>query len=890
MAALSAGDRLGPYEIVSPIGAGGMGEVYKARDSRLDRAVALKILPDTLASDRQFRERFDREARAISQLTHPHICTLFDVGEQAGIAFLVMEYLEGETLEQRLKKGPVPIADALRLAIQIADALSAAHRHGIVHRDLKPGNVMLTKTGAKLLDFGLAKTSATGIAPAGVSMLPTTPPNLTQHGAILGTFQYMAPEQLEGEDADARSDIFAFGALLHEMLTGRPAFEGRTPASLMAAILERQPPPISTLTPGAPPLLAHVVQRCVAKNPDARWQSMADVRSELEWIAELAATAPGGLGTAATSTTPGTRDWKLITIGVLGVAVISLALTWFMRSSTNDRLRRLDILTPATDDSFSFALSPDGQQLTFVASGPSGPELWLRPLDQVTARPIAGTEGGNFPFWDPNSRAIGFFADGKLKLVDLAGGAPVVLADAPTGRGGAWSAEGTIVFTPTTTSGLMRVPARGGVATSLTQLGPGQGSHRWPQFLPDGRHLLYMTALGQPDTRGTYVVSIAGGQSARLLPGEIPELYASGYLLSISSGTLFAQPFDPARLSTSGEPIAIGQDVGADPTLARTALSAARTGMIAYRAGTSSKRTLVWVDRTGTSSGSIFPPDENAPSNPELAFDDQRIAFNRTTQGNGDIWVLELKHGVLSRLTLDPAIDVSPVWSPDARQIVFRSLRNGHADLFVKAADNSSDERPLLVDSQDKEPLQYSPDGQFLLYAVQEAKSGPRLWVLPLMGDRKPFPVAPSSSDAFEGQFSPDGKWLAYVSNESGPYQIYVRAFPGEGARWPVSSNGGSHPRWSRDGKELFYMAPDDHLMAVPTIAEADGRTLKPDRPKALFRLRLATGANILPAGFAARPQYAVARDGRFLALVAADAGPLSPITIALNWETALRK
>ncbi|MGH9255514.1 MAG: protein kinase domain-containing protein [Vicinamibacterales bacterium] len=889
--ALASGTRLGPYAITTPLGAGGMGEVYKATDTRLDRTVAVKVLPEHVASDPELKQRFEREAKTLAALSHPHICPVFDVGSQDGIAFLVMEYLEGETLEQRLKKGALPIDQALPIGIQVVDALAAAHRAGIVHRDLKPGNVMLTKSSAKLLDFGLAKTGAHAIA-GSLSMLPTTPPGLTAQGTILGTFQYMAPEQLEGKEADARADLFAFGALLYEMLTGKKAFEGKSHASLISAILKDEPPPISQAQPLAPPLLDRVVKKCLAKDPEARWHSAHDLHDELIWIGEV----PSHVALAAPAVRRGSRErfaWIVAALSLVIIAALVVPATLYVRRAAPEPVvTRLDVVTPATSDAFSFALSADGRKLVFVANGEKGSLLWVRSLDQVTAQPLAGTEGASLPFWAPDGGAVGFFADGKLKRIDFAGGAPQILTDAPQGRGGTWGRDGVIVFAPSSTGGLMSVVATGGTPVPVTSLAAGQGSHRWPQFLPDGRRFLFLMFLGEVETHGVYVASLDDAEPTLVLAAETAAAYARpGYLLRVSQGVLVAQSFDETRATLVGEPVPLAQAVGENDGTARSAFSVSATGVLAHRAGAGGPRQLVWVDRLGKMQVGVGVSDENAPANLALASDGQRVAVQRTVQGNLDVWLMDIGRNVTSRFTFDGASDTRPVWSPDGRQVAFASSRKGrNGDLFVKPASGAADEQPLLLNAQDKAPVDWSPDGRVLLFAAQDPKTASDLWALPLTADRKPFPVVQTGFDEIEGQFSPDGRWLAYASNESGRYEIYVRPFADDGGKWQVSTGGGTQPRWRPDGEELFYIAPDNRMMAVPLGLAADGRSVEAGAPAALFPTRLVTGANVAVGGFNARAQYAVARDGRFLMTVTADDAVASPITIVQNWDAALKK
>jgi Tol biopolymer transport system component len=862
-----------------------MGEVYKARDTRLDRVVALKILRDVLAVDPQFRDRFDREARSISQLEHPHICALYDVGDQGGTAYLVMQYLDGETLAERLAKGALPIDQAVQIAIQIADALVTAHRAGIVHRDLKPGNIMLSKSGAKLLDFGLAKTGA-ALVGAPSQSIPTVAP-LTQPGSILGTFQYMAPEQIEGQDADARTDIFAFGVIVYEMVSGRRAFAGETSASLIGAILKDQPSPLSTVQPVTPAALDRTVRQCLAKEPDARWQSARDLREELKWIA-----AEGERAAPATPTRvrQRARAAGLVVATSLIVAVLTIVAMRALRPVAPESIvTRFDVVTPPTSDAFSFALSPNGRQVAFVASAEGVSRLWVRSFDLGSTRSLAGTEGASYPFWKPNGSAIGFFANGKLKHVDVSGGLPQALTDVPGARGGAWNQDGVIVFAPQT-AGLMRIAETGGTPVVLTRLAPGEGSHRWPQFLPDGRRFLFLSALAQPGTHGVYLGSLDGREPTRLLPGETAAMYAPpGYLLRVINGALVAHRFNPDSGVVSLEPETLAQPVGIDDGTFHSAFSVSPSAL-AHRVGGAARRQLVWFDRTGHVTGTVGPPDDASLSGPELAPVGRRIAMNRYVQGNYDIYITEIAGGPPSKFTFDPTNDRAAVWSPDARSIVFSNNRNGKFDLFEKVASGASDEHPLLVTPQNKIACDWSPDGRFLLYASDDPTTGSDLWALPMTGGGKPFPVMQTHADEREGQFSPtDGRWVAYVSNESGIDEVYIQAFPGPGGKRQVSTNGGVDPRWGRDGRELFYMAPDGKLMALSIHVDADGRALNLGPPVALFPTRLATGPNVT-TGFISTPQYAVAPDGRFLMNVTADDNVVSPISVVLNWATGLKK
>jgi serine/threonine protein kinase len=879
--ALAPGTRLGAYEILTLIGSGGMGEVYKARDTRLDRIIAIKILPATLAADSQFRERFDREARAISHLTHSNICTLHDVGEQAGTPFLVMEYLEGETLETRLRKGVMPINEALKLAMEIADALRTAHRAGIVHRDLKPGNVMLTKGGAKLLDFGLAKATAP-VAASSLSILPTTPPGaLTAQGSLLGTFQYMAPEQIEGQEADARTDIFAFGVVCHEMLTGTRAFSGRTQASLFGAILRDQLPPVSTIQPSTPPVLDHLVQRCLAKDPDDRWQTAADVMHELKWIAERGAqTVATGAPPAHTPTmVPRRREqvaWTLVATAVMILLALSIATLRSLRERPdNADLMRFEIPTPHTAQPLHFALSPDGSRLVFVASGDGPSRLWLRPLDSVSAQPLAGTEGGEYPFWSPDSRSIGFFAAAKLKRLDIAGGVPQILADAASGRGAAWAADGTILFAPSNASPLWRVPASGGQATVVTKVP--RGSHRLPQFLPDGRHYLFFAQ--DPDSQGIYLGSLDGGDPKRLVSAVAAGAYAEpGFLVFLQQSALVARRLNLATGTLEGDPVTVADGIDYDASFNVGGFSVAKARLV-YRLGGQERRQLTWFDRTGKPLGTIGDSDASGLLGPALSPDGRRVAVMRNLESNTDLWLIDLLRGGTTRFTFDPANDQMPVWSPDGGLIAFMSNRKGIYDLYVKPSSGGGTDSLILASSSVKAPTDWSRDGRFLLFQYADPQTGWDLGALPMTGERKPIPLVKTPFEERTGQFSPDGRWIAYQSNESGRFEIYVQPFPGPGGKWPVSTAGGTDPRWRADGGELFFVAPDATLMAVRV--HASGATFDAEAPTALFHTRMVAGglANLFE-------QYTVSRDGRFLVNVPADGTTtVAPITCVINWH-----
>ena len=879
--ALSTGTRLGPYEIQSALGAGGMGEVYRAHDTRLDRTVAIKVLPEHVAADPDVRERFEREARTLAALSHPHICPVFDVGRHEGIDFLVMEHLEGETLADRLariagsKNPALRIEEMLRFAIQIADALDKAHRKGIVHRDLKPGNIMLTKSGAKLLDFGLAKMLPPAGAVAGMSIAATVSRPLTGQGTILGTLHYMAPEQVEGREADSRSDVFAFGAVVYEMATGQKAFAGKSAASIIAAILEREPPALSTLQPLTPRALDHVVSHCLMKDPDERWQSAGDVMRELKWIAEAGSHASVPSPTA----TRGARRERIAWAGlaIAAIAAIAMGLVGFRPAVVLPEMR-VDIATPPSTDATTLAISPDGQRVVFAALSDGQPRLWLRSLDSTDARPLPGTDRGRVPFWSADGRSIGFFADGTFKRIDIETGSVRDLLNAIVSSGGTWNREGVILLAMGNVQPIWRVLADGGEPIAVTRTVAGS-SHRTPRFLPDGRHFLY-AAAGSSEDRGVYVAALDGSQPRRVLDVESPAEYASGHLFYLLRDTLVARAFDPIELSFAGEPARVAEGVAA--------FSVSTNGSIAYRTGTNTglsapgARQLVWFDRAGKSLGTLA--EFAAP--PALSPDGRRVAVHRSIAGqNTDVWLLETTRDGSVRLTTNSQNDAFPVWSPDSKDIAFQSYKNGRpGDLFRKSAAGTGSEAQILATEEGTHPTDWSPDGRFLLYRSQPQGSNTsqwNLWAVSLDGGSKPFPVVQTNFDERDGQFSPDGNWIAFESNESGRYEVYLQPFP-SGPKVPVSAAGGAQARWRRDGKELFYIAIDGRLMAVPIRLTGIAQPPEIGVGVPLFM----TNVGGAFAQGVSRQQYAVSADGqRFLMNTLTEGANASPITLILNWK-----
>jgi Tol biopolymer transport system component/predicted Ser/Thr protein kinase len=885
--------RLGPYEVLSPLGAGGMGEVYKARDTRLERTVAIKVLPSHLSSSEEVRQRFEREAKTISSLSHPHICALYDVGNQDGVEYLVMEYLEGETLADRLLKGPLPSEQTLRFGIEIADALDKAHRQGIVHRDLKPGNVMLTKSGVKLLDFGLAKAlpspGGRGAGGQGATSLPTQlAQNLTQEGTILGTFQYMAPEQLEGKEADARTDIFAFGAVLYEMATGRKAFSGTSQASLISAIMKEEPAPIATLQPMTPPALDRVVKTCIAKDPEDRFQTAHDAKLQLQWIAEVGSAAGVPAPVIARRKNRERLAWTGFAIAALAAALFAAG--YLHRAPRPELGVRATLPFPEKTFLGELALSPDGTRLVFTAVRHGGqPALWIRTLDESSAKPVVGAENAFFPFWSPDGRFVGFFADGKLKRADPSGGAVLTICDAERGVGGTWNRDGTIVFAPAPTSILYRVAAGGGKPVPVTKLDAArhETAHRYPQFLPDGRHFLYMAVnLGGPGNDPANAIRV-GSLDGRLDKAVVRTLsnasYSSGYLLYVREGTLLAHRFDLSRLETEGDPMPVVQRVNLSGWHSFSVFSASESGMLVTAPLFAPASRLLWLDRGGKESGSVgeaasFGFVRLSPDGRKLVAD-----VYDPVHDTSDIWVYDASGGIGTKFVSGTqAHEASGVWSPDGARIVFssdRKAKNVRADLWIKPLDGGKEE--LFAEAPDwRTPDDWSPDGRFLSCVVipAQGKRNNQLWTLDTTAGNRASPFAAEALYQGSSRFSPDGRWIAYVSDQSGTLEVYVRPFPSGPGTWQISTAGGSFPSWRRDGKELYYLSLDFKLMAVPVGADAKFHA---GSPVALFPVR--------PSGAGA--VYDVTSDGqRFLVNSLASELGSPPLDLLVHWTALLPK
>jgi eukaryotic-like serine/threonine-protein kinase len=890
---ISAGTRLGPYEILAPLGAGGMGEVYRARDTRLDRTVAVKVLPAHLSVSPEVRQRFEREAKTISQLSHPHICALYDVGREGETEYLVMEYLEGETLAERLVKGPLPLEQVLRHGIEIADALDKAHRQGIVHRDLKPGNVMLTKSGVKLMDFGLAKVFAPVSSASLLTALPTQAPALTAEGTLLGTLQYMAPEQLEGKEADARSDIFAFGGVLYEMATGSKAFSGASQASLISAIMSSEPPSLSTHQPMTPPALDRIVRTCLAKDPEDRWQTARDMALQLRWLLEAGSHPEIAARAAARRGVRQAIPWA---IAGLSLALLLAILLGSRRQAEPPRTVRSFILPPAKNV-FHFAgeanagpvmVSPDGRRLAFVADDQDGTtQLWVQPLDALEAFPIPRTENAYFPFWSPDSRFLGFFANGRLKTVEASDSPalPRVVADIFEARGGSWSADGTILYSPGQGAPLYRVSSSGGkpaAATRLDEKGE-ERAHRWPLFLPDGRRFLYSSGFAEAGRNRIYAGSLDSDEKTFVLDADSNMAFASGHLLFRRGDRLFAVRFDPKTLAIAGEPLPVAERVEYFAPHGGSIFSASGS-LLAYSAqGEGGLSRFVWLDRTGKEVGTVGPPADYV--NARLSPDGARVALSfagTRSAARPKLWIYEVSRGTGTQLTYGTFVDLWTVWSPDGDRVVFASSRKGQWNLYEIGLREKEGERLLLGSGNPKFPNGISRDGRFLLYEEFDHRTNRDIKVLPLVGDRQPRAFVATPFDERSAQFSPDGRWVAYVSDEPGRAEVYLAAFP-EGARIRVSTEGGSQPKWSADGRELFYIAPGRKLTAVGV--ETRGAEPVLGQPRTLFQMPpLARGGT----AYGRPTKYDVSPDGRFLVHSRLTEQAPLPITLVLNWTADL--
>ncbi len=923
---LSAGTKVGPYEVVGALGAGGMGEVYRARDTKLGREVALKVLPEEFASNPERMGRFEREAKVLASLNHPNIAAIYGFEDSGGVHALVMELVEGQTLAEVIaggqtrsrissgsgSSGPgapgtgqsaragvpaprkaLPIDEALPIAKQIAEGLEYAHERGIVHRDLKPANVKITPDGAvKILDFGLAK-ALTGETPAAdPSASPTLSHLATQAGIILGTASYMAPEQAKGKPVDRRADIWAFGCVLYEMLSGRKPFDGETITDILAAVV-RAEPDWSLLPANTPPAIRNLLARCLKKDPRQRLQAIGEARIALEEAASGPAEPTAAPSPAAPRAPALQAPWRraLPWAGMLVLAAVAaiFAFQYETRAPRPAPAVISQILPPA-GQAFSLngnvtgppSLSPDGSKLAFAAVGPDGKQqLWVQTLSSPAAVPLAETDGAMYPFWSPDGRDLGFFANGKLKRINASGGPPLTLCDAPSGRGGAWNESGTILFTPDLAATIYRVAASGGVSTRVVDKSTNTGSNRWPQFLPDGMHFLFYDHSDTPGESGTFVGSLEGGQPKLLLRGASNAVFAPpGYLLFIRQGTLMAERFDLKRLRLQGPALPLAQNVVDNFLIFRAMFTVSATGTLVFQGGNSGggNSQLLWFDRNGKQIGQAGTT--GAYYTPRLSPDGSKLAVSIGGAAGNNIWVFDLTRGISTRITFSQN-DLGPAWSPDGKTITFESGRGMLFNLYQKAADGSGKTTPLLVDNADEYDPVWSADGRYLVFERRSrgATTHLEIWAMPTFGDRKPFPVVQGRFSVSQPSLSPDGRWLAYLSTESGQPQVYAQTFPHGSERWQVSAAGGDWPLWSRNGKELFYISADDKVVSA-SITEAGSRLIiGKDRP--LFQ----TNALIGPGW-----PYDVSADGKkFVVANQKQAQTSQPLTLVINWPSLLK-
>jgi Tol biopolymer transport system component len=895
-----SGTRLGPYEILAPLGAGGMGEVYRAKDTRVERPVALKVLPEEFFEDPERRARFEREARTLASLNHPGIAILFAFEEVSGRHLLAMELVEGEGLEAKIASGPLPLEDSLSYAKQIAEALEAAHERGVIHRDLKPANVKVTPEGrVKLLDFGLAKIfegdGGTGSSPS-VTHSPTLTARATAAGMILGTAAYMAPEQARGKPVDKRTDVWAFGCVLYEMLTGKRAFAGETVSDTLAAVLMKDPD-WAALPERTPAGVKRVLRKCLQRDAKVRLHDIADARLDLEELSaqgasgsfifevEQAAPNPTVASAERTRRERGSRKSLYLSWGIAAAfAAAAGVLALRARAPRHDaHVVQLEVRAPESA-SFgnSMTLSPDGRRLAFVATDEKDVErLYVRSFDALGALPFPGTEGARFPFWSPDGKALAFFTGDRLVRVSAGGGPPQTICMAADGRGGTWSPRDVIVFAPGTRLPLHRVSASGGVSAPLTALGAGDYTHRWPKFLPDGVHFVYLCLSNEDSRAGIHVGSLDSPGDTFIVPTRGRADYDAGRLLYVRENTLFSQPFDLGRHKLSGEPTLIVDGIipeGESGWTGLAAFSGAADGTLVYRRRANVREKLTWFDRKGKPLGTVGDPA--VMSEPFWFPGAQRLGLAVSDRRTDlpDLWQVDLTRGTWTRLTFGPKANNTGFVSPDGRSLYFSSLGASHLGLHRRLLDGSGGDELLLAPDTDAYADFVSPDGTSLVYESSSRSGRNELWSLPLTGERKPvLLLAGMQSSVAHASASPDGRFFAYASDETGRSEVYVQRFPPSGGKWQISKGGGDQPLWRADGRELFFVSPDRKLMAVDLSLQGDVRA---GGPKPLFSLR------VPPNGISDnRSQYLPAPDGnRFLVLVSTDERQDQPAVVVLNW------
>ncbi len=862
-----------------------MGEVYRASDNQLSRDVAIKVLPAAFSADSERLRRFEQEAQAAGALNHPNILVIFHIGTHEGAPYIVSELLEGETLRDRTAGAALPQRKAIDYGLQIAHGLAAAHAKGIVHRDLKPENLFITNDGrVKILDFGLAKLTGAADGTQPQTEIPTRRVD-TDPGVVMGTIGYMSPEQLRGRPADHRSDIFAFGAILYEMLSGKRAFRGESTADTMSAILREDPPDLSGTNRAVAPALERVVNHCLEKNPEERFHSARDLAFAIEALS--GPTTTSGATTTVLSALPAPKRkyrellaWMVA--GVLLIAAIALALLYFRRPPVEQRPVQFVVAMPdEVSDVGAPLISPDGRTLVFLGTVEGKRFLYVRPLDSLTAQRLAGTDEANFPFWSPDSRYLAFFSNNQLKKIEASGGPTQTLCDAQSAIGGSWSREGVILIA-LDIKGIHRVSSAGGTPTSVLRLDESRKelAQAWPVFLPDGRHFLYQSWNGRSDDSAICVASLDGSVRKVLLKADSNPVYAPpGLLLFARNTTVVAQPFDAAKLQLSEEAVPIAEEVVYNPSNSYSNFSVSENGVLAMWAGGASDRQLLWIDRAGKQLGVLG--ETGVYNDIVLSPDEKRIAVQRLVGSNIDIWLMDSRSGLTSRFTFEAGAEDNPAWSPDGSQIVLSSERGaGVFDLYQKVASGAGKEELFFQSEMGKEATDWSRDGRFILFNNYASKGGSDLWVFPLFGDRKPYPLLETEFEESQAQFSPDGRWFAYVSNESGRNEVYVQSFPQSGGKWLVSTGGGAQPHWRRDGKELFYIAADRSMMAVDINT---GATFEPAAPRPLFPTRV--------SGYSSPNRYVVTGDGqRFLVNSPAAEVSHTPITIVLNWTANLKR
>src|SRR5262245_25245502 len=904
------GRQIGPYQILSFLGAGGMGDVHLALDTRLGRKVAVKLLPAEFTTDAERLRRFEQEARAASALNHPNIITVHEIGEIEGRRFIVTEYVEGETLRRRMSTAPrrrIRLSEALEIAAHVAAALQAAHEAGIIHRDIKPENVMLRADGlTKVLDFGLAKLSCAraGSQPAAESLD-------TRSGIVMGTTNYMSPEQARGERVDHRTDIFSLGVTLYEMLAGRRPFEGATASDMMAAVLTSEPVSLAEVVPEVPASLCRIVQRCLEKRPGQRFQSAGDLGFALEELSTSTGSRPKSQSETHAAIAvmkyvgalfirkPERMAWLAIVVALL-LGMLGFDWPYLTRQpAPNDaRAIRFSIPPPEGSSLGEIAISPDSRYLAFTAATDGKFQLWVCAFDSSEARALAGTQDARLPFWSPDSRFIGFFANGQLKKIEVTGGLVQTLYEAPQPRGGAWNRDGVILFGPHGTRGLLRISATGGEVTQVTTLDVSRQeiNHTLPTFLPDGRHFFCIIMSGRNETRGVYLGSLDGTLKRRLLDDVTPFKYmaavpgdtsGAGWLVFERAGALLAQSFDAGRLEFRGEPFQLSDKVRSDFVFSPNFIfSVSDNGVLVFdQVLERQRRQYRWVDRRGQSINSMTV--EAGGSGPWLSPDEKRFIADRIDPrtGGADLWLCDVSGSNAERFTFDQAGDFNPIWAPNGR-IVWASDRDVITNLYQKSASGAGEETLLLKSDSPKAPTDWSRDGRVIIYRQTDPKMKPHIWVLPMTGggEREPFPLVQTEARETAGTLSPDGRWLAYISNVTGQFEVYVQRFPDGGGKRQVSNGGGTGPRWRRDGRELFYYARNGEGGKLMAAQVRSGESFEVDAVVPLFEFKRGTRMDPFAP-------YAVTGDGqRFLINEMVETNPNAPLTVVVNWAAGLRR